>query len=371
MRIFLIIYFAFSLTPSFGADAPFTDELWSVQGVEHKRTTYLGRDALFLRNANAVLKDVAFYNGVIEVDVAVNGKRGFSSIRWRRQPDFSGENFLIRNHKPGERDSAQYEAFHGGRSSWQLYNRDGYTTHVTFPTDDWFTIKIVVNDRAADIYVNSDEPVLHVSALRGADLAGILQINAANAGAYFSNFRYRLEDDPELIGATMNLPRPPAPDGAIRHWELSNLFADGAFGDAMTLPKKLGVDTWTSVQTDQAGLINLSEHLPVPSFNRQDDDMTTAVAKTKLTADKARRVRMVFGFSDYLWVYLNGERLYYGENRFREEDRRLQGLVTRLDEIVLDLQKGDNELVFVLQEDDRFGWGFLTEIRDLDGLQLP
>lgn len=347
-----------------------TEDNFDIGGMESRQERHLGRDALFLRNANAVLKDLEFYNGTIEFDAAVTGERGFTSIRWRRSPDASGENFLIRNHQSGERDSAQYEAFHGYRSSWQLYNHDGYTTPIDIPLNEWIHFKIVVKDRAADIYVNSDVPIIHVSELRGRDVASVVQINAALSGAWFSEFRVDSETPDSLVGASMNLPQPPDIAGAIRHWSLSDTIPNGSFDDITELPQELDVGEWTDVSTDRSGVINLSEYRPADGFNGPDADRTTAVVKTNIHSDRSRVLPVIFGYSDRIRIYLNREILYAGENRFRPEDRRYQGLVSRDDQVFLNLARGNNELIMVVQEDDRFGWGFLTELASLEGLTL-
>lgn len=371
-RLRLDLIFALLVLPlsGQGEELPFTAENWEFDGVDWQQVSYLGRDALFLRNANATLKGLKFFNGTIEFDAAVNGERGFTSIRWRRQSDSSGENFLIRNHKSGERDSAQYEAFHGYRSSWQLYNEDGYTTHIDIPVDTWIPFRIVVKNGAADIYVNSDVPVLHVAELRGAKMPGNVQLNAALAGAHISNFRIDVSTPKNLSGSSLGLPGPPVLPGAIRNWQVSNGLIDGAFDDFNTLPAELGIDTWEPLVTDAAGVVNLSEYLPAPGFNRADDIWRTAVVKTAIHSDSARSVQMKFGFSDYARIYLNRQLLYFGENQFREEDRRYQGLVNRNSAVLLNLHSGQNDLTMVLREEDRFGWGFQTELVDLEGLSL-
>jgi hypothetical protein len=351
-------------------EVSFTDENWDFAGADWQQVFYLGREALFLQNANATLKNVEFYNGTIEFDASVSGERGFTSIRWRRQADTSGENFLIRNHKSGDRDSAQYEAFHGYRSSWQLYNADGYTTPIDIPVDTWIPFKIVVKNGSADIYVNSDVPILHVGELRGANEAGAVQLNAALAGAHISNFSIDVSVPDDLVGSSMGLPAPPVLRGAIRNWQVSNGLIDGAFDGLNTLPAELDIDAWQPLVTDDAGVVNLSEYLPAPGFNRADDILRTAAVKTAIYSDSARSVQMEFGFSDYVRIYLNRQLLYSGENRFREDDRRYQGLVNRNASVVLNLDPGRNELTMVLREEDRFGWGFQAELVDLEGLSL-
>ena len=159
-------------------------------------------------------------------------------------------------------------------------------------------------------------------------------------------------------------------DGAIRNWLLSGTLQNGTLDDALTLPAQDDDAKWTAVTTDASGVINLSEHLPADGFGGGDADRTTAIAKTVIGSDRERTVPLLFGYSDRIRVYLNGRVLYSGQNRFQEQDRRYQGLVSRTDTLYLDLREGVNELAFVMREDDRFGWGFLTEVKSVEGLVL-
>lgn len=352
---------------------PFSEQRWLFSGEEWSVEEYLGRTALKLRNANAVLRGVDFYNGTIRFDVAMSRERGFSSIRWRRQPDFSGENVLLRNHKSEQQDALQYEAFHGFRSSWQLYGHDGYTTPVTIPKDEWATITVQVKDRAADVYFNSEFPVLHIRDLKGDDLSGVVQLAGANSGAYISKFEIDTKDPEILVGAGMDLPTAPVRRGAIREWkivETTDVEIDGraqrrlvaGYGDSFV---------WQSAVADPSGILNISEYIPAPSFGPSDSQLSEALARTSIWSDRDQMAYLIIGYSDHIEVYVNGVLAFRGMNRFFEHDRRYQGLVDHHREIALPLQEGENDLTFILGEEDRFGWGLVAAFsHDMSGIRV-
>ncbi|MDJ0710629.1 MAG: hypothetical protein QNJ14_09575 [Woeseiaceae bacterium] len=338
---------------------------WVVRGSKWSVDQFLGRESLHLERANATLSDVEFYNGVIEFDIAVSGNRGFSSVRWRRQEDFSGENFLVRNHKSGERDALQYEAFHGFRSSWQLYNKDGYTTPAHIPANRWLPVKIVVKDRQADIYFDSDVPVIHVAALKGADSPGIVQLNGALDGARFSNFRIDTSDPPALLGSALKLPAPPDRGRAsIVVWEIARVETPTLdWSEAFDIELyPTDIQDWQLAEADTSGVMNLSEYFPAPSFGRSDDELSIALARSVIRSAGDQSVMLKIGYSDYVAVFINGTLLFSGSNRFSEDDRRYQGLVDLDRQVRIPLREGDNELLLMVGEEDRFGWGFATQV---------
>ena len=82
------------------------------------------------------------------------------------------ENFYLRPHQSGNPDANQYTPVFGGVSAWQLYHGDGYAAPMTYPYGAWIPMKIVVSGDRAEIYVDSDEPVLVVQDLKRDQAAG-------------------------------------------------------------------------------------------------------------------------------------------------------------------------------------------------------
>lgn len=59
---------------------PFDSGRWEIKAKESRIEKYLGRTSLFLKDGKAIVKDSEFFNGIIEYDVAFDGKRGFNGV---------------------------------------------------------------------------------------------------------------------------------------------------------------------------------------------------------------------------------------------------------------------------------------------------
>ena len=104
-------------------NVPFDDPRWTITG--GRIVDHLGQQAL--EGGQAVLDGVVFEDGIIEVDMAMSGQRGFAGINFRVGADGQYEHFYIRPHKSGLPDALQYTPVFHGLSSWQLYSGEGYT----------------------------------------------------------------------------------------------------------------------------------------------------------------------------------------------------------------------------------------------------
>src|SRR5437762_162122 len=83
-------------TESIPADSP----RWQLEG-KVKAADYLGRRCLWLQGGVATLKDFEIEDGVIDLDMAGSGARGFYGIFFRMQPTGDGKQVYLRPHKTG------------------------------------------------------------------------------------------------------------------------------------------------------------------------------------------------------------------------------------------------------------------------------
>ena len=90
--------------------------------------------------------------------------------------------------------------------------------------------------------------------------------------------------------------------------------------------------TWTRLEAEPNGLTDLSRVNPIR------DDRNTVLARATIRADRARTVRMDFGFSDRAVVYLNGRPLYRGDDTYRSRDYRFLGTIGWWDTLYLPLE---------------------------------
>ncbi len=335
---------------------PFTTDNWQLMGgqaIEKEgQQAYMG---------NAMLKDVEFLNGTIEVDVFVTGQRSFPGIFFRMQDGGNYELFYIRPHKLDGMhfDALQYTPVFHNVSCWQLYHGEGYTKEVVMPAKEWVQLKIEVSGSKAQVYVG-DRPqaslVIHQleQAVKGGRIGGY---GPSNGTAYFANFSYS-SDDPKLEPST---PKPPVP-GIIKVWEISTPIT-GNLVDPYTLPDEVITKSleWKKVLADPSGLVNLTREL-----TRNPVQPGWSLAKTSLFAQEAGVKRISVGYSDFVTVFLNGQAIFTGNSAFRSRDPGFSGVIGYNDEIQLPLLAGDNELLLMVGE-NMGGWGFqVVESESID-----
>src|SRR5437762_3807046 len=161
---------------------------WQLKG-QAKVTEYLGRRCLSLAGGSASLKDFEMTDGVIDVDMAGSGARGFYNILFRTQPDGNSEEVYLRPHKTGLDDAQQYTPILNGAAVWQIYNGPGFTRAVDIPRGVWFHVRLEITSAQAKLYVNDmREPSLVINDLKSGIRKGGVGLEGA---AYVSNVDIR------------------------------------------------------------------------------------------------------------------------------------------------------------------------------------
>jgi DNA-binding beta-propeller fold protein YncE len=262
-----VVFAAVVLTvPSMAAEEQtaviaFDSEDWTI--TSGRIVDHLGRKALA---GSAFLKDVDFTDGVIEVDIAMDGRRCFPGIIFRAESEADTETFYVRPHRSKNYSHAlQYAPRFRGLTGWQLFSGPGFTAGVDIPLDRWVHVKIEILGSRARIYFDDMEsPALVVGDLSRGTTGG-------------------------FIGVT---------------------------------------------------------------------------ARTTIAAERPERRKLLFGYSDEISVFLNGELLFRGDSSFRVRDSEFMGIVGLNDAVVLNLNKGENELLFVVTESFG-GWGFMARTESL------
>ncbi len=337
---------------------PFSDPRWEITGAESKIETIAGTEALFLRNGTAFLKDAEFHNGIIEFDIRTTGERGFSGAFFRFTSPGNGEDFYIRPHQSGKEDANQYTPVFNGLTAWQLYFGPAFSTPLSYRVNQWMHIKIVVLEKRADVYLDSEEPVLHIAELKQANVAGWIGVDTGFAPVHFANFSYQKSDDVEIVGNPAEMK---TPAGLVKTWAVSKTFDEKRLTGPKLPPELLTDQTWQSLPVEDRGYANLARVQGIAA------GANTAFARLTLTAAKASVKNISFGYSDRVKVYLNGTLLYAGNNGYMSRDYRYLGTVGLFDQLALDLNAGSNELLFAVSESFG-GWGIMAAIEDRKGL---
>ena len=170
----------------------FESDRWEIQS--GKVVDHLGQKAFMGR---ALLKNIDFQNGVIEVDMAFEGSRSFAGILFRAESNDNLENFYIRPHKSNLPDALQYHPVINGSSTWQIYSDEGFTAPAPIPHKSWLHVKMEISGTQARVYLdNQEKPSLVVTDLKHGSGTGAIGVSGPPNGlAHFANFRYRLDDE--------------------------------------------------------------------------------------------------------------------------------------------------------------------------------
>ena len=326
--------------------------------------TFLGREALRLRNGVAVRSDVSLQDGTIDFDVAVTEHRSFVYIQFRQVKEGENEEIYLRPHKTNLSDAVQYAPVFRGQSAWQLFHGPGGTANVIIPRGQWVHVRLVVQGQRAAFYLgDTTRPVLVIPRLARPAVAGAIALRAftpsqggAPEGEFvgaFSNLVVRPGVVPAPFPAAPERKRPP---GVVAQWQLSPAFVPPE-GRLRALPADLlaGRASWPTHAADPDGLLILDRYLDRPG----EAARAAAVLRLVVPADRDTVRRLDLGFSDEYLLFVNGRPVAGGEAAYRFDNPRGDGVIHINQSVVyLPLRKGENEVLIVLL--DVFGgWGIV------------
>lgn len=344
---------------------------WELNGQPAKFLTYLGQASLFIDDggtantgSNTVtVKDLEFANGTIEYDIAFTEKTRFTAIHFRRKDDANSEHFYLRGpwrNDPNINTGIQYAAVLKGVNIWDL--SEAYQSNADMVAAGWNHVKLVVKDRQLLAYVNDmTTPALYVPLMDGDWTKGAVTFDGS---AYLANLTITPNVTPGLAGAegfdpTINDSR------FLRNWQVTapaNLPTGQEPTPAM-LPKE--TTTWSTISAERHGLVNLSRRFgATPQGERR-----MVWLKTTVTASKEQVRKLDFGFSDEVYVYLNGKPLYQDKNLYNTPGMKTPRGRCSLENsrIDLPLAEGDNDLLIGVTN-FFFGWGIMARLDDSQGL---
>ncbi len=365
--ILAIIHALFAL-PATAQDTAleYEGQVWRVAAQEAEVTNYLGREAIKLMRGRLWADDMVFTDGVISFDAAYAEQQIFIGASWRAASDRHYEEMYFRGHLNEKPDALQYTPVENGNSAWQIFSDGNGIAPVSQKYDGWNKVKIVVQGDRADIYFNSDAPVIHIPDLKTALTSGYVGLRSSGqqAGpAYFSNITIRpLQAGDAIVGT----PKPSAelPEGLIGKWNVSSTFAETLVDSSLTLSEKPYADlTWQTLPAETNGIANISR---VAERNREAN---TVFVRLSIVSETDQMKELSFGYSDRVRIYLNGKRIYYGNAGWRVRDYRFLGTVGFFDSAGLDLRKGKNELTVAISETFG-GWAWAGAIADRSGITV-
>jgi hypothetical protein len=345
------------------AQQPFDSASWDVRAAEWRVESYRGRNALFLRDGTAWLKNSRFQNGTIELDIAFSNTNGFPGIAFRAATHSDYELFYLRQGLSGGPHATQYTPVLHGLYAWQIYAGPAWEGAAYWTYDRWMHVKLVVRDSRAELFVDGDSAVQVVGQLRGPTGAGEIGL-LSGTGARFANVVVRPDAGAMLEG------RPTAPGvhdstsaTIVRSWRVSPPFPESTLVRLTQLTDVPQGGAWHVLGIEERGIANLAR------LAGNADGRNTVFAAITVMADRDRIVRVRFGYSNRVRVFLNGRLLYSGIQGFGTRDPEFLSLVGLFDELALPVRRGRNELWFAVSETFG-GWAITADLPDRDGITV-
>jgi hypothetical protein len=341
--------------------AAWPDGNWKIDAEESKRERYLGRDSLLLRNGEVWLDDAGFQDGVIEFDLAAPPTQGFHGLAFRARDRENYEHVYVRPHQSGNPDATQYTPVFNNVSGWQIYTGPRYSLPLTIASERWVHVRVVVRGRRMELSVDGETVVF--PEMINAPIAGGVAITSGNSPARFANVVvHKGELPPPEGGAGAELPALPA--GIVREWRVSTAFAESAVASVAPLNQQEWRSLqWTTLPAEPNGIANLARAA------KRTPEANTVFAAVTLRAGQARTIRAKFGFSDRVVAYLNGRPLFRADDKYRSRDYRFLGSMGLFDELILPLNRGDNQVWLAVSEDFG-GWGAMMQLLGAEGVEV-
>lgn len=330
---------------------------WEVLDKGGRTMPYLGRPSLYLERGIALMPNSTFADGAIDFDVAIHGQSGFAGVVFRSQTPEDYELVYLRTHRSRQWDALQYTPIIRNEEAWQLYAGAGYNGVAELPANRWVHIRVEVEGYSARVFVDrATTPQLVVQDLKRPWAAGRVGLWGRSGAANFSNVIVT-----PATGAAPSRPPATAGAGVVSRWALSQSFATDSISTDR-LPDGL---SWIDVPAESSGIVNIAQHrarVPAGARGANDSGRDTVFAKAVLRTSRAQRVRVGFGYSDDVTVFLDGQPIFAGANGYLLRDGSSLGTLTLgPDALFIDLAAGRHELIFGVTE--AFGgWGVVARI---------
>lgn len=356
---------------------PLSEKHWipksdNVQFVDYKSTKAVksSNDESF----EILLKDQEFSIGTIEFDVELKGM-GFPGINFHLDEETgNSEVFYLRYFgrlSPLSRTTMQYAVFIDGINLWDL--TDEYQAGAALTENEWNHIKLVISENQMKVYVNNMErAALLVPALEGLTKTGKISLNGDVIYANFKMTPNATEDVPHGVGYDYTYNDP----NFLRNWEVQEPIAFAMGKDPMKqIEADLGTTidpayydaskSWSPVSAKYRGMVNLTEKFGATEIGTR----RLTWLRTTVTSAREQEKMLRMGFSDEVWVFINGEPLhqnknYYGSPGMKEPRGRATLENTKFE---VPLKEGENEILIGLSN-YFFGWGLTARWNDTAGL---
>ncbi len=321
----------------------------------------IGRDA-----GAVVAKNIDFSEGIIDFDIQPSDSN-FASFYFHRQDALETECFYFRTAwaagHPDIMEGVQYTPVMKGVSCWNLLPY--YQGNANFRQDGWNHVRLLIAGHQLQVYVNSESrPTLIIPMLEGNSAHGSFAFEGQMVVAHLT-----VRPMPATETLALNVPGAYDPTDNdpryIRHWLVTqpDTVPPGIDFAKTLLPG--AQSPWSPLSAERRGLMNLTRHYGGGPPRR------IVWLKTMLQADKESNYKINLGFTNEVWVFLNGKILYIDKNFYDEPSMKTPRARVSIENssFYLPLKAGANELLIGVGN-DFFGWGIVARLDDNRGVKL-
>ncbi|MCL6265911.1 hypothetical protein [Flagellimonas myxillae] len=354
----------FSLTLVFGQDTVPMDTV----NLKMNTSSYLfenfkGQETVYFKGGTIGVKDVSFLNGTIEYDIYLTEDRGFPGVYFRIDGD-NAEQFYIRPHQSGNPDANQATPVTNGLANWQFYFGPKYSFPHKYTFNKWTHVKVVVNGRRAQVFLdNAETPQLSWQLFHEPKAGGVSFSGGLVRGFHIANIK--IDHQTPVIENFNPGTRKPI-ENVIEEWTVSNKFEEKELDNLDHIDALLSRLKWNNkIYVEEGVAANIARVVKIDG----DIPGNTVIAKLTITSDKDQVKLFDFGYSDRVVAFLNNKPIYKGNNRFRSRDYRYLGTIGLFDGIYLNLKKGKNTLLLAVSEDFG-GWLVTGRFADPTGVRI-
>jgi hypothetical protein len=215
---------------------------------------------------------------------------------------------------------------------------------------------MVISGKQMRVYINATgKPSLVIPRLEGNTPIGTLAFDGESVIANLVVKPGQTDGLDSTAGAdiTDNDPR------YLRSWQMTRPIETG--GSDLNydwLPKDS--TKWEPIYAERMGLINLTRKLGASKQRR------LVWLKTTVNAPAAQTKKMQLGFSDEVWVLVNGRAIYVDKNWYTHPIKKEPAGRCTIENasFLVPLQQGDNTIMIGVAN-DFYGWGIVARLVDL------
>ena len=362
LSIVLLIWFLPMISP--GQEfIPMDTTHWTINARSHVFEYFKGKDAIYLQNGFASLKDSTFLNGTIEFDIYLTERQSFPGIRFRAIDAANMESFYFKPHLSGKADCNQASPVINGVTPWQLYFGPSYSFAYDYQFDDWTHVKLVVNGGRAQIYLDYAEKPHMSWALVHVPTTGAIAFGGGFAPMHYANFKIDKHAH-DIVDFNVVERQPIA--GLVPEWQISDKFEEDLLKDPNQLAGVIQSRSWgEKIKVEEGTAANIARQ----AMLNDGTSGNTVFAKITIESDSRQVKLFEFGYSDRVVAIFNGQPTYKGTNKWRSRDYRYLGTVGLFDAVYLDLKKGENTLLLAVSEDFG-GWLVTGKFEDQSGITI-